>query len=115
MEEWEMAPVPQGAQRSEDGHYWWDGNDWQEVPEDERVAPTDPASQTPASSDTDGTTGSGEMTMDELSQITSEEQLDDRSKVYFEPDYDMYPDDDSDAEGEDVLSDEPALDSTGGN
>lgn len=27
--------VPKGAQRSEDGKYWWDGTDWQPVPEDE--------------------------------------------------------------------------------
>jgi len=87
-----MAPVPEGAQRSEDGFYWWDGNAWLEVPEDERVAP--------------GADGQGEMSQDELSQITSEDQLDDRSTPYFQPDPDMYPDDDSAAEGGDVLSDE---------
>jgi hypothetical protein len=27
--------VPDGAQRSEDGKYWWDGAAWQPVPEDE--------------------------------------------------------------------------------
>lgn len=27
--------VPDGAQLSEDGKYWWDGADWQPVPEDE--------------------------------------------------------------------------------
>lgn len=26
--------VPDGAQLSEDGKYWWDGSDWQPVPED---------------------------------------------------------------------------------
>lgn len=26
--------VPDGAQLSEDGKYWWDGADWQPVPED---------------------------------------------------------------------------------
>ncbi len=26
--------VPDGAQLSEDGKYWWDGTDWQSVPED---------------------------------------------------------------------------------
>jgi hypothetical protein len=26
--------VPDGAQLSEDGKYWWDGTDWQPVPED---------------------------------------------------------------------------------
>jgi hypothetical protein len=27
--------VPDGAQLSEDGKYWWDGSDWQPVPEDQ--------------------------------------------------------------------------------
>lgn len=26
--------MPEGAQLSEDGKYWWDGSDWQPVPED---------------------------------------------------------------------------------
>lgn len=26
-----MSNVPEGAQLSEDGHYWWDGTDWQPV------------------------------------------------------------------------------------
>lgn len=38
-----MANIPEGAQRSDDGHYWWDGESWQPVDEsaagagDERV------------------------------------------------------------------------------
>ncbi|HEX4723611.1 MAG TPA: hypothetical protein VH333_13910 [Pseudonocardiaceae bacterium] len=27
-----MDGVPDGAQLSEDGHYWWDGSQWQLVP-----------------------------------------------------------------------------------
>jgi hypothetical protein len=27
------AAVPEGAQLSEDGSYWWDGSDWQPVPQ----------------------------------------------------------------------------------
>jgi hypothetical protein len=104
-----MAPVPEGAQRSDDGYYWWDGNARREVPEDERVA-----SATTGSHDTANAVGSGEITMNELAQITSEDQPDDRSKPYFQPDPDMYPDDDSDAEGYDLLSDEPAPDAAGG-
>ena len=97
-----MAPVPEGAQRSEDGFYWWDGNAWLEVPEDERVAPgADGQGEM-----SQGEMSQGEMSQDELSQITSEDQLDDRSTPYFQPDPDMYPDDDSAAEGGDVLSDE---------
>lgn len=26
-----MSNVPEGAQRSADGHYWWDGSQWQPV------------------------------------------------------------------------------------
>jgi hypothetical protein len=41
-----MANIPEGAQRSEDGHWWWDGEQWQPVDEaaaagaegDERVS-----------------------------------------------------------------------------
>jgi len=93
-----MAAVPQGARRSEDGYYWWDGADWQQVPEDERVQSAT-ASEQPD--------GAG-ISHEELARITSEEQLDERSKPYFQPDADKYPDDASDAEGADVLSDEPA-------
>ena len=103
-----MAPVPAGAQRSEDGYYWWDGTTWQQIPEEERTAsPTTSASAS-------GSTGSEGMSHEELAQITSEDQLDDRSKPYFQPDPDKYPDDASAAEGADVLSDEPATNAAGG-
>ena len=26
-----MPEIPEGAQRSEDGQYWWDGTEWQPV------------------------------------------------------------------------------------
>ena len=105
-----MAQVPEGAQRSEDGYYWWDGTAWQQVPEDER----DPrASGGAAAGAADGVAGAAGISHDELAQITTADQLDDRSKPYFQPDADMYPDDASDAEGTDVLSDEPAPDTTG--
>jgi hypothetical protein len=26
-----MSDIPEGAQRSEDGQWWWDGNQWQSV------------------------------------------------------------------------------------
>ena len=125
-----MAQVPAGAQRSEDGYYWWNGSAWQQIPEDERdsgasggtagTAGTAGTTSTAAGTATGTTTGTGTDTTaaaishDELAQITSAEQLDDRSKPYFQPDADMYPDDASDAEGADVLSDEPAADTTGG-
>ena len=28
-----MANIPEGAQRSDDGHYWWDGQQWQLIEE----------------------------------------------------------------------------------
>jgi len=102
-----MAPVPEGAQRSADGYYWWDGTTWQQIPEDERAAP--------AAGSQDAAADSGAISHEELSQITSEDQLDERSKPYFQPDPDKYPDDASDAEGSDLLSDEPAAGATGGN
>lgn len=87
--------VPEGAQRSEDGHYWWDGADWQPVPADDPQAP--------------GASGaSGEVTPEQLAQISSEDQIDDQLHPYFAPDYDMYADDTSQAEGADQVSDEPA-------
>jgi len=30
-----MSNVPEGAQRSEDGHYWWDGSQWQPVQDEQ--------------------------------------------------------------------------------
>jgi hypothetical protein len=118
-----------GAQRSEDGYYWWDGTAWQQIPEDERSASTPaPAnsasvgSATPNSSDPNpaptgsastGSADSGGMSHEELAQITTVDQLDERSKPYFQPDADMYPDDASAAEGGDVLSDEPASGAAG--
>ena len=95
-----MAQVPAGAQRSDDGYYWWDGTAWQQIPEDERDSGAAGASGDAA--------GAGGISHDELSRITSEDQLDDRSKPYFQPDADMVPDDASDAESADLLSDEPA-------
>jgi hypothetical protein len=29
-----MAEVPEGAQLSDDGQWWWDGADWQPVPQE---------------------------------------------------------------------------------
>jgi hypothetical protein len=103
----DMAQVPAGAQRSDDGYYWWDGTAWQQIPEDERVSAASGAAG-------GGGAGGGGMSHEELAEITSADQLDDRSKPYFQPDADMYPDDASDAESADTLSDEPAPETTGG-
>jgi hypothetical protein len=73
-----MSPVPEGAQLSADGHYWWDGIEWKPV---------------------DGGQ-SGEVTHEELAAIKHEDQIEERHKSYFQPDYDKVPDDDSWAEAE---------------
>jgi hypothetical protein len=99
-----MAVVPEGAQRSEDGCYWWDGAAWQDVPEDER---------TPAAGADGAGAASGEITMDELAQVTDPEHLTERTAPYFRPDPDMYADDNSRAETHDLLTDEPAHDAEG--
>jgi hypothetical protein len=97
-----------------DGYYWWDGTAWQQIPEDERAASTPGSEGATGATGSNGATGSADaagsngMSHDELARITSVDQLDERSKPYFEPDADMYPDDASLAEGGDVLSDEPA-------
>jgi hypothetical protein len=33
-----MSHIPPGAQRSDDGYYWWDGNAWQPVNQTEAAA-----------------------------------------------------------------------------
>jgi hypothetical protein len=103
-----MAVVPEGAQRSEDGFHWWDGSAWQEVPEDERT-PAAGAGHGDKQGD-----GQGQVTEEHLAQITSADQLDERTSPYFQPDHNMYPDDASMAEAHDLLSDEPSHDASGG-
>jgi hypothetical protein len=114
-----MAPVPAGAQRSEDGYYWWDGQDWQSVPDDDPQHPNNAAdgsapaaagsssaaAETPPAAAPAG--GNGEVTKEDLQHITSEEQIDDKAHPYFAPDYDAYPNDTSESETSDHLSDEP--------
>lgn len=36
-----MSNVPEDAQISDDGRWWWDGNDWQEIVDDDADAPPD--------------------------------------------------------------------------
>jgi hypothetical protein len=37
-----MPKAPEGAQLSEDGHYWWDGSDWQPNADDTTATPPEP-------------------------------------------------------------------------
>lgn len=80
-----MSNVPEGAQRSEDGHYWWDGSNWQPVNGD-------------ASSAGNGNGAAGDVTADELAQIQAPEHITERYQPHFQPDYDKIPDDESFAE-----------------
>jgi hypothetical protein len=82
--------VPEGAQLSEDGHYWWDGSEWKPV--DGAAAAATNGGQT------------GDVTHAELAAIQSEDQIEERHKPYFQPDYDKVPDDDSWAEAVGDLS-----------
>lgn len=84
-----MSNVPEGATLSEDGYYWWDGTDWQEVVED---APS-PSGEAAGSGES-----SGEITYEELAAITSEDQLEEKYQSHFQPDYEKLADDDSLAE-----------------
>jgi hypothetical protein len=111
-----MPQVTEGAQRSPDGHYWLDEhNQWQPVPADDPQHPNNVSSSssaaaagaaaaTPAAA---AGAAAGEMTHEELTAITSGDQIDERAYPYFQPDYDTYPDDTSAAETQDHLSDEP--------
>ena len=81
-----MSSVPEGAQLSPDGHYWWDGTEWK---------PIDSA----AAGATNGG-HNGDVTQEELLAIKHEDQIEERHKPYFQPDYDKVPDDNSWAEAE---------------
>lgn len=95
-----MTQIPEGAQVSDDGNYWWDGSQWQLV---------DQAAGEVA--ETSGTEDAG-VTAEELEPVgdTGEEPgdesvLDDRLRAYFEPDVDGVPDDDALAEASESLDD----------
>jgi hypothetical protein len=124
--------VPQGAQLSEDGNYWWDGAEWQLVPQAGAAPETAAAHQGGAAqggaAQQGGAAphagaagqagaghqggaqqaGAGAVTAEELAAITSEDQINERVHPYLAPDYDKVPDDTSYAEAGDVLGNEAA-------
>jgi hypothetical protein len=87
-----MEGIPEGAQLSEDGNYWWDGSEWQPV---------------------EGQSGqAGEVTAEHLEPVGdigaepgSDELITEELKPYFQPDVDGIADDDSEAELSEVLDD----------
>lgn len=96
-----MPNMPEGAQLSEDGYWWWDGSAWQPVQAQEEAAPQgQPAQGQPAQAQ-------GEVTAAEIAAITSPDQITERYLPYFVPDYDAVADDASQAAGGGTLSDEP--------
>lgn len=112
--------VPEGAQRSEDGNYWWDDTQWQLIPEGERQqagAASSAAADTgasaaagaaPAAGASAAPAAGGEPTREDFAHIQTEDQIDDRAHPYFAPNADTYPDDLSQATVADHLSDAPA-------
>lgn len=83
-----MSNVPEGAQLSDDGQYWWDGENWQAVE------------------------GAGEVTAEQLTPVGDsgvepgdESLLTEELKPYFEPDYDSVEDDSTYAEQGETLDD----------
>ncbi|MEO8267202.1 MAG: hypothetical protein ABI706_16995 [Ilumatobacteraceae bacterium] len=102
-----MSNVPEGAQLSEDGQYWWDGENWQLV---------EGANDNANAGGNDNT--GGEVSAEELTPVNDsgvepgdESLIDERLKPYFEPNYDAVEDDYSYAEQDEVLDDSQA---TGG-
>ena len=108
-----MSNVPEGAQLSEDGQYYWDGTDWQLVEGAEGAAGTE---GTEGAGGEGG--GAGDITAEELEPVGdsgaetgNEDLLDDRLRPYFEPSSEGVEDDESLAEVDATL-DEDAF--TGG-
>jgi hypothetical protein len=49
-----VPDIPADAQRSDDGNYWWDGNQWQLVDQSQADQSQGDQSQADQSQDTDG-------------------------------------------------------------
>ena len=90
-----MADIPQGAQFSEDGNYWWDGSQWQPVEN----------SAAQASESTEVTAEQLEPVGDIGAEPGSEDLINEQLKPYFQPDVDGVPDDASEAELSEMLDD----------
>jgi hypothetical protein len=109
-----MSEMPQGAQLSDDGNYWWDGASWQLVPG------ADAAAGAAAPAGSEAPAGGGDVTADDLTPVGDtgvepgdESKLDERLKPYFEPDYDSVEDDTSYAEQAEAMDDSQYTGSSG--
>ena len=97
-----MSNVPEGAQLSDDGQYWWDGENWQLV----------------EGANGNDNSNAGEVSAEQLTPVNDtsvepgdENLIDEQLKPYFEPNYDAVEDDYTYAEQAEVLDDSQA---TGG-
>jgi hypothetical protein len=104
-----MSEMPEGAQLSDDGNYWWDGENWQLV----RGAEVPAGAEAPA--------GAEDVSADDLAPVGDtgvepgdESKLDERLKPYFEPDYDSVEDDTSYAEQAEAMDDSQYTGSSAG-
>jgi hypothetical protein len=93
-----MTGIPEGAQLSEDGSWWWDGQEWQPVP-------ASAGSESGGAGDEGDVGQSAEVTAEELQSVGDNEAspaprdlLTARLMPYFQPNGDDVPDDDSGAE-----------------
>lgn len=94
-----MTQIPEGAQISDDGNYWWDGSQWQLVDQgagDGGQAAGDEDAVSAEQLEPVGDTGE---------EPGDESLLDERLRSYFEPDVEGVPDDDSLAEVSESLDD----------
>lgn len=109
-----MSNVPEGAQLSEDGQYWWDGENWQQV--EGANANENEGNENENNDNTDA--DAAEVTVNDVTPVNDsgvepgdETLIDERLKPFFEPDYDGVEDDSSYAEQGEVMDDSQA---TGG-
>ena len=81
-----MPDMPEGAQLSEDGQWWWDGTEWQQVLADQAASERE-------------VTGEDLMVYNDTgAEAGDDSQLREEHKPYFQSDGDTVPDDYSSAE-----------------
>lgn len=87
-----MSEVPEGAQLSEDGFWWWDGQEWQPVPQEGTGgAADDPAAaaQSPEPDQPDGEQDSGAAARIARGETVSIEELTEDERLNFAAEPDM--------------------------
>jgi hypothetical protein len=100
-----MSNVPDGAQLSDDGQWWWDGEQWQPVEGGSAAPGSGSSAAPPGDSDSEVTAEELQPVNDTGTEPGDENQLDERKKPFFEPDYDGAADDTSYAEQAETMDD----------